>query len=287
MLLIIHHVLRRLLYERGQISEQEVEISFEAPTRERIESLWQPTISLFLYAVQENVELRQHGYQAVTANGRAERRPLPRRFDLRYMVSAISSEIEDEHQLLWRVLTTLLRYPQLPEELLPEELRATGVPLVTRLCQEPAEQLLLNLWSGLGVPPRPALTYAVTVPIELALVREAPLVLTRTARYRDRQGRDLREQGVQLGGVVRSRQGLALAGVRVALEGRAEEVITDEQGRFLLRNLPPQRVALRLTPKEGAPRRLTLDYELSRPSTASRAMLAYEIVLDTLPASDT
>jgi hypothetical protein len=284
MLLTLQGILRRLLYERGQISEQEVDIIFEAPTQERVERIWQPTISLFLYAISENVELRQHSYQTVSGNGRAERRPAPRRFDLRYMVSALSSEIEDEHQLLWRALTTLVRYPQLPDELLPEEVRALAVPLVTKVCQEDEHQQLLGLWSALGAQPRPALAYTVTVPVEVLTVREAPLVLTRTARYTRLRSEEVLETGIQVGGVVRNRSGEALAGVRVLLEGRVEESVTDAAGRFVLRNMPPQRATLRLVPPGGTPRRLTLNYALAQEASGKAdPPLAYEIVLDALP----
>jgi transposase len=297
MLLTIQNILRNLLYERGKINEQEVAIIFEAPTRERLERLWQPAVSLFLYAIHENVELRQSSYRTVAAdNGRAERRPLPRRFDLRYMVSAISSEVEDEQQLLWRVLTTLVRYPQVPEELLPAELRALAVPLVSKLAQEDDSGQLIALWNSLGSPPRPALAYTLTVPVELALVAEAPLVLRRVARYhRHLPGEGERqavERGLVLGGVVRNEQGQALAGVRVALEGHAEEGVTDSAGRFVLGHLPPQRAVLRLTPPVGPARRLTLDYgDDSSPAVdqpgARGSLSYYEIVLERLPALET
>ncbi|WP_052890464.1 Pvc16 family protein [Thermogemmatispora carboxidivorans] len=293
MLLTMQTVLRRLLYERGQISEREVDIIFEAPTTERIERLWQPTISLFLYAIHENVELRQSSYQTVAANGRAERRPLPRRFDLRYMVTAISSEIEDEQQLLWRVLTTLVRHPQIPEAYLPLEVQALGIPLVAHVGREDEQQVLLSLWNSLGSPPRPALAYTVTVPIELAPVAEAPLVLQRTARYRRLSPGEEQasESGIQLGGLVRNQQGQALAGVHVALEGYAEESITDSTGRFVLGHLPPQRAILRLTPPTGPARRLVIDYGDDAAPAADqpgpRSVLSYEIVLEALPVLET
>ncbi|RAQ97514.1 Pvc16 family protein [Thermogemmatispora tikiterensis] len=291
MLLTMQHILLRLLYERGQINEREVDIIFEAPTLERIEGLWQPTISLFLYAIQENVELRQSSYQTVAANGRAERRPLPRRFDLRYMVSAISSQIEDEQQLLWRVLTTLVRHPQLPEALIPEEVRSLGIPLVAHVGREEEQPALLSLWSSLGGPPRPALAYTITVPVELAPVGEAPLVLQRTVRYRRLAPREalISESSLLLGGVVRNQQGEALAGVRVALEGRGQESITDESGRFVLNQLPPRRAVLRLTPPAGPTRRLILNYgdDPAADQPGAHGSLSYEIILETLPAPET
>jgi hypothetical protein len=47
MLLDLHTALQRLLYERGNISSKEVDITFEAPTRERIDKLTRPTINVF------------------------------------------------------------------------------------------------------------------------------------------------------------------------------------------------------------------------------------------------
>src|SRR5437763_5719148 len=123
MLLELHTTLQHLLYKRGHISPHEIDITFEAPTRERIDKLTRPTINLFLFDLQENTELRQSNYEVTRNNGRAERRLVPRRFDLRYMVSALTTSVEDEHQLLWRVLVTLVQHPQLPAELLSDELR--------------------------------------------------------------------------------------------------------------------------------------------------------------------
>jgi len=278
MLYKLHTTLQRLLYERGQISPQEVDITFEAPTRERIERLLLPTVNLFLFEIEENAELRQNAYQTVRGNGRAERRQPPKRFDLRYMVSALSSEIEDEYQLLWRVLTTLVRYPQIPEEFLPEEARALEIPLVTKLGQSEESQRLLGVWNALGVQPRAALAYTVTVPVELAIVSEAPLVLTRTARYtRLPPGEQASEARTQIGGVVRNKNGEALAGVRVAIEGRATESVTDASGRFVLGNAPAGQVTLSIIPADGRPQLLTIANPMSR--SGQEGAPAYEIVL--------
>src|SRR5215469_9515747 len=101
MLLELHNTIRQLIYERGNISPQEVDITFEAPTRERVDKLIRPTISLFLFDLHENTDLRQSDFETTRHNGRAERRMLPRRFDLHYMVSILTTEVEDEQQLLW------------------------------------------------------------------------------------------------------------------------------------------------------------------------------------------
>ena len=93
-----------------------------------MDRLVRPTVSLFLFDLVENTEMRQSNFPVTRASDHAERRMPPRRVDLRYMVSALTTEIEDEHRLLWRVLATLLKYPQVPDELLPEELRGGEIP---------------------------------------------------------------------------------------------------------------------------------------------------------------
>jgi hypothetical protein len=179
----VHSALQRLLYERGQISAREVDIQFERPTRERIDKLTRPTINLFLFDLQENTELRQNDFHTRSSNRRAERYLPPRYFDLRYMVSILTSAIEDEHLLLWRVLTTLVRHPRFPPELLSEELRTPDHILTSRVSQEDDGERLSNVWNALGVPPRPALSYILTVPVDMDQIVEAPLVLSRTVRY--------------------------------------------------------------------------------------------------------
>ena len=185
MLLEVHSALQRLLYERGQISAREVDIQFERPTREQIDKLTRPTINLFLFDLQENSELRENDFHTrrSSSNSRAERYLPPRYFDLRYMVSILTSAIEDEHLLLWRVLTTLARHRQFPPDLLSEELRAPDRYLTSKVSQEDDGERLSSLWNALGVPPRPAISYILTVPVDMDQVIEAPLVLTRTVRY--------------------------------------------------------------------------------------------------------
>jgi hypothetical protein len=182
----IHDAIRRLLYERGQISAYEVDILFERPTRELVDRLTHPTINLFLFDLQENTELRQNDFQVRRGDRQtAERYLPPRHFDLRYMVSILTTEIEDEYLLLWRVLTTLVRHAQFPPDLLSEELRAPDYFLTSKVSQEDEGERLSSVWNALGVPPRPALFYVLTVPVEMDTVEQTPLVLSRTMRYRD------------------------------------------------------------------------------------------------------
>ena len=288
MLLELHNTIQRLLYERGRISPREVDIRFEAPTRERIDKLLRPTINLFLFDVQENRDLRQSDFQATRNNGsgRFERRLLLRRFDLRYMVSILTTNSEDEYLLLWRVLATLVQHPQFPEEMLPEALRLLDTPLATQVSQHDLGERISSVWSALGVQPHPSLSYVVTVPLDISQIIEAPLVLTRTTRYTWLPAAGVApEIGTQIGGIVRGETGEPLANVKVALEGSAAiESATNAEGRFVLRGVPAGAIKLRVTQADGTQKIVTVDVpsgNLPRPETASNSEPPYDIQLDT------
>lgn len=249
MLTEIHTALQRLIWEYGRISPDEVEISFEAPTRERMDRLVRPTVSFFLFDLVENTEMRQSNFPVTRASDHAERRMPPRRVDLRYMVSALTTEIEDEHRLLWRVLATLLRYPQVPDELLPEELRGGEIPLATKTNQMDEGRRLLDVWGGLGVSPHPAIYYVVTAPLDLDVVVRSPLVLTRTLRYRRIAGDSpVDDTTTDIGGVVRRKSGELVSGASLLIEGSAREPVqTNATGEYLLSAVPSGIVKVRVT----------------------------------------
>jgi Pvc16 N-terminal domain len=265
-----HQALGQLLYRRGKIPE-EVDIRYEAPTKQWVDSLIRPTISFFLFDVQENKEKRETNLQTFRGNGRAERRMPPRRIDLMYCVSAFATEVADEHELLWRVLATLMKYEQFPDDVLTDSLRRVEPPLTARIAEHEMSSRLAELWSSLGMPPHAALCYIVTAPMDLDFSIQAPLVLTRTARYRSPVGDATYETALQIGGVVRGKSGNPLDGLMVRRRDSAHEgSITNLEGQFRLGAVPPGRVRLDVL-KEG---KLRKQVEIEVPAES------YEIVLD-------
>lgn len=281
MLPALHRSLQRLIYERGNIDQREVEITFEAPTRERIDRLTRPTLCLFLYDIQENLDLRQSNVETTRANGRAMRRLVSRRFDLHYMVSALTTNVDDEHLLLWRTLVTLVRHPQIPSALMEEELRTLDPLPVGRIQRENDIQKQFSAWSALDMPPHPAFCYVITVPVELDLIGEAPLVLRRTTRYSGIQTTsEIQEIRDQIGGVVRNKQGDPLAGASVALLGSARECITNSEGQFVLRDVPVG--AIQLLVSHGSAVRQTFAVEVpdGTSDAKSTSQLFYNVIVE-------
>jgi hypothetical protein len=267
-----HRALEQLLRELGMVPA-EVEICYEMPTREWVDSRTRPTINLFLFDIKENRQKRETNLQTTRGSGRAERRLPPRRIDLYYMVNVFATERQDEHELLWRVLATLLKYHELPGEVLPDSLRHLAPTLTARFDDEAEGSRMLQLWNALGTPPHPALCYVVTAPLDLDIALDVPLVLTRTARYRSLAADGtVHATRIQIGGVVRDRNGnpLAEVGVRLA-DSAAEGSVTGADGQFVLRGVPSGTVKLNLVDKGRVARQV----EVTVPADS------YELVLDT------
>lgn len=245
----LHTTITNILHAQGGIPA-EVAVRFEVPERDWREALTRPTLNFYLFDMQENAELRQADLQAGRAGGRTGWKMPPRRFDLRYMVAAFTGHPPDEQLLIWRTLAALLKHAPLPPDGMPEELRRLDVPLATKVLREGEGPRLLDLWGALELPPRPALLYVVTAPLDLELEFSAPLVLTRGVRY-SRSAPNAEAAGRRIdpartipvaehfgiGGIVHDQQGQPLAGLRVRIEGRAIEGVTDAQGRYKLAGL--------------------------------------------------
>jgi hypothetical protein len=246
MLSAIHTAVQTLLRDRGLIDALDVDVSFEVPQDEWVRSLTRPTVDLFLFEVQENTEKRDSSPQTTVNGGRAERRMPPRRIDLYYMVSVLTADVEDEHELLWRVLATLMKYQQFPPEVLPDALRSIAPPMTARIASRDDARNLLDLWSALDTEPHPAICYVLTAPMDLALTIEAPLVLTRTARYRKMASGDQvsRDVGVQIGGTVRDSIGHPVADVTISPAGTGQGSVTASDGRYILQGIPEGAVML-------------------------------------------
>jgi hypothetical protein len=272
MLAELNGSLRQLLRERGLIDAGDVDIEFDPPLKPWAGALVRPTLNLFLFDIQENTELRETGVTTTRGNGRGVHRLPPRRFDLRYMVCALTSVVADEHLLLWRALITLMKYQTLPDELVPEPLRIDGLPITTKVSKPDDAPRALDVWSALDSPPRPSLVYVVTVPVDLGIAIEAPLVLTRTVRYTRSREPDIRPEITNhIGGVVRDRKGAPVPGARVGVAGEARDgAPTNAAGEFVLSHVPSGAVRLRVEPPGKEPRLI----EIEIPSES------YEIVLD-------
>lgn len=166
---VIHEVddILRGLLTRGSFAGSDVEVAFDAPTRDWAARRNAPTIDAYLYDIREDTRRRQRGQVAVRdEQGIAlKQQQPPRWFRLSYLVTAWTKRPQDEHRMLSAVLHTLLPKEILPQEDLTGTLAGLGlsVPLTVAGLHTEARSLA-EIWSALGGELKPSLDVVITAP---------------------------------------------------------------------------------------------------------------------------
>jgi hypothetical protein len=170
MLHLLDETLEAFLREVVPLPARDVDIAFAAPDAEWSAGLSsRPTVDLYLWDIRPNLSQRDYGEMIVEeADGRRFRRdPLPR-VDCRYLVTAWTSEVRDEHSLLGDVLAALLLNPVIE----PRHLQggfATVRPLPTMHLRSGDGSENSDFWSALGGQLKPGLDLVVTITLDAAL----------------------------------------------------------------------------------------------------------------------
>ena len=168
---VIHEVdsALRTLIEREAAGTRDVEIVFDAPTREWAGRRNSPTIDVYLYDIREDLRRRERGMHNVydDANVVVSRRLPPRHFKLSYLVTAWTQRPEDEHRLLSSLLLCFLKYDALPADVLTGPLTDLGLPIpITIALPPPEDRAFADVWSALGGELKPSIDIVVSTPLD-------------------------------------------------------------------------------------------------------------------------
>ncbi len=160
----------RALIRREVDDHGEVDVVFDAPTKEWAARRNTPTIDVYLYDVREDMRRRQLGLVDLhNEDGHTvARRQPPRFFKLSYLLTAWTQRPEDEHRLLASLLSCFLRNDALPVDVQVGTLAENDVPLpVTLAIPPPEDRALSDVWSALGGELKPSLDLVVVLPWDL------------------------------------------------------------------------------------------------------------------------
>jgi hypothetical protein len=176
----------RALIKREALNGSQVEIAFDAPTKDWAARRNAPTINLFLYDIREDMSRRDAALAPIRASeghvtGHA---PPPRRYKLSYMLTAWTQRPEDEHRLLAGCLASLIRHDVLaPAEMEGALAEQTLPALVTVALPLGPDRSIADIWSALGGEMKPSLDVVITAPFVVsrevaagAPVRELPRI---------------------------------------------------------------------------------------------------------------
>jgi Pvc16 N-terminal domain len=168
---VIHEVdsALRALIERDAPGTRDVEIVFDAPTREWAGRRNSPTIDIYLYDIREDLRRRERGMHNVydESNVVVSRQLPPRHFKLSYLVTAWTQRPEDEHRLLSSLLTCFVKYDALPSDVLTGPLIDLGLPIpLTIALPPPEDRAFADVWSALGGELKPSIDLVVITPLD-------------------------------------------------------------------------------------------------------------------------
>lgn len=181
---MIHHLddtLRELLRQKVPIDDAAIDIKFEMPNSDWETKLTKPTVNLFLYDIRENLGLRSNESSLVRNGAIGTETPAPTRVDFTYLITIWTKDIADEHRLLGNLLKTLLRYPNLPPEVLQGEMVNQSLPLRSWIAQPDRTPNVWDFWGALDGRLKAGISCVVTLavepfpPTEVGLVTETIL----------------------------------------------------------------------------------------------------------------
>jgi len=269
----LDETLRQFLIRELPVKNGEVDIEFDQPKREWSARVSRPTLNLFLYDVRENQKLRQTQpmwQNEINEAGMVVQTRKPVRLDLYYMITAWATEPEDEHRLLSRALMTIFRFPNIPDDLLPESLQVQGKHIPLMIAQYHELSNPTDVWSVLDNEMRPALSFVLTMTIDPHAPVTVPLVRARDLRmgisgYPERNRLDEPEMADRfwtIGGKLQGAGLVAFDQLRVTLVERGIKVAVQPDGRFSIGHLRSGTYTLEVAAGDSPARR----YPISVPA---------------------
>ncbi|MDN5768107.1 MAG: Pvc16 family protein [Humibacillus sp.] len=166
----------RSLVRAEAIAGSDLDVVFDAPTKDWAARRNAPTINLYLYDVREDVRRREQGWRETRGVDGVvtSRRPMPRHFKLSYLVTAWTQRPEDEHRLLSELLRCFVRQDVVPAEFLTGSLAEPGVEIpLTVALPPPEDRAFADVWSALGGELKPSLDVVLVAPIDVGVPRPA------------------------------------------------------------------------------------------------------------------
>lgn len=166
----------RTLIRRDAVNGGDVEVSFEAPTKEWAAKRTTPTVDVYLFDIREDVRRRRVEPEPVRDDDGiviGRRRP-PRRYRLSYLITAWTQRPEDEHRLLSSVLHALLPHEEMPRDVLAGSLADEAPPVYLTIgLPPPPERSIGEIWSAMGGELKPSLELVLSAPFVLGELQEA------------------------------------------------------------------------------------------------------------------
>lgn len=240
--------LARMLRARLEIDRADLDIVFETPDGEWGARVTKPTVNLFLWDIRRSGEESRSGRERVVVDGQERWRQSPPRMEFQYLLTAWTTEVADEHELLGRCLVAILGSPALAGELAPTFATDQLPPVTVRVARTDGKDLA-DFWGAIDGKLKPGLNLVVAASIDPAVsIAAGPPTESYQVDVTDR--RDARSS-------TRRRFAGRSGAVGATVRSPRGTTVVDEHGRFLIDAEPGDEIVVESDPPEtvvaGAP----------------------------------
>jgi hypothetical protein len=222
----------------------DVDVSFEPPEREWSAKLNRPTVNAFLWDIRRSTQRAKTGMETVQRNGETVRRLALPVVELRYVVTAWTSDHGDERALLAGLMRSILAHSSIPGTFLAEPLLDLQAP--TMLMAAAGEEHL-DVFKALEGQLKPGINMVVSSQVDIGVTTPVgPPATEIGVSLLDRTG-TARSAVRRVAGEV---LGDAAVGALVRSPIGASRV--NAAGRFLVNARPGDEVVVETTPPRSA-----------------------------------
>lgn len=248
---MLEHVddsLESLLRAAVPLSSTDVDVTFEAPDREWSAKLTRPTVNVFLWDIRQSTAHASSGMRTVIRDGVHVHQPAFPVIEMRYVVTAWTSDHGDERTLLAGLIRALLANPTVPHEFVPAALAGVKPPSIE---MARAGEDHMDVFKALEGKVKPGINIVVSCEFDIGVFSVAgppvqsietsvgqydsitPVPRSATARRR-------------LAGEVLDAEGRGAVGAVV--RSSIDATIVNAAGRFLLRSAVHDEITLDIDP---------------------------------------
>jgi hypothetical protein len=238
---LIDESIEAFLRARVPLGAKEIDVSFEAPDREWSAKLTRPTVNLFLWDVRRSTARARTGMEEIERDGETIRRLALPTIELRYLITAWTSNHGDERALLAGVMSTILAHSHLPDEFLSGPLTEVRPPTV--LMARTGEEHV-DVFRALEGQLKPSISMIVVTDVDTGLGEPVGPDVTSIG---------LSVSDAETGATSSSRRvaGEALGAVGAVVRAPGDMTEVNATGRFLIRAKPGDELVLMTEPEQS------------------------------------
>jgi hypothetical protein len=239
---LVDECLELFLRASVPLKATDIDVSFEAPDREWAAKLTRPTINLFLWDIRRSAERSKSGMATVVRDGTRVHQPAHPVVELRYVVTAWTSDHGDERVLLAGVMRSLLAYSSVPREHLPGPIAHLKAPT---LAMARAGEDHMDVFKALEGKVKPGLNLVMTSEFDTGVFTVAgpPIDSIETAVGFINGGTERRRR---IAGQVHNADEIGAIGATA--RSSIDATTVNGAGQFLLRAVPGDEITLDVDP---------------------------------------